>query len=78
MKKIFKSTLAVALVAAAAFGGVKTYGAYSATSESDLLAENVEALSAGDGIVQHFQCKGTKGTCYVIDLIHIIDGKLSK
>ena len=43
------STLAVALVTAAAFGSVKTYGAYSATAESDqLLAENVEALS-GDG-----------------------------
>lgn len=41
-----KSTLAVALVAAAAFGGMKTYDAYAPVSQSDLLlAENVEALS---------------------------------
>lgn len=46
---MMKSTLAVALIATAAFGGVKTYGAYAGASESDtLLAENVEALS-GDG-----------------------------
>lgn len=44
-KKMMKSTLAVALIAAAAFGGVKTYGAYSTSTESNLLAENIEALS---------------------------------
>lgn len=44
-KKMMKSTLVVALIAAAAFGGVKTYGAYAGTSESDqLLSDNVEAL----------------------------------
>ena len=47
MRKIAKSTLVVALIAAAAFGGVKTYGAYSATDDTNLLAENVEALSDG-------------------------------
>lgn len=46
MKKIAKSTLVVALIAAAAFGGVKTYGAYAPETQSDLLlSENVEALS---------------------------------
>lgn len=55
-KKMMKSTLAVALVAAAAFGGAKTYGAYSATAESDqLLAENVEALSNDPGEGRKFR-----------------------
>jgi len=44
-KRIMKSTLAVALIAAAAFGGMKTYGSYVGTEESDILSENIEALS---------------------------------
>ena len=56
-KRIMKSTLAVALVAAAAFGGMKTYGAYAGTSESDyLLSENVEALSDGEDPKQPVTC----------------------
>ena len=56
---MMKSTLAVALIAAAAFGGVKTYGAYSASEESNLLSENIEALSdePGEGRkFRHMKC----------------------
>lgn len=63
-KKMMKSTLAVALVAAAAFGGAKTYGAYSATAESDqLLAENVEALSNGGDPKQPETCYKSVTEC---------------
>ena len=49
MKKNVKLTLVVVMVAAAVFGGVKTYGAYGTAVNSDqLLSENVEALSGGE------------------------------
>lgn len=71
-KKFFKSTLAVVLVAAAAFGGARTYGAYSATAESNLLAENIEALSDETGEPQAQRCTmakdGCSGPCYVGNL----------
>ena len=63
-KKFFKSTLAVVLVAAAAFGGVKTYGTYNATSESDLLTENVEALSDDADTKEKTKESSCKATVY--------------
>ncbi len=65
---MMKSTLAVALIAAAAFGGVKTYGAYKPSTESNLLAENIEALSQDTGESQPQRCtmakNGCSGPCY--------------
>ena len=53
MKKNVKLTLAVVMVVAAAFGGVKTYGAYAGASESDqLFSENIEALSNSESGVR--------------------------
>lgn len=51
MKKKIKTALLMAVVAAVGFCSYKAYGSYVAgnVSEEDLLlAENVEALSAGD------------------------------
>ena len=63
-KKFFKSTLAVVLFAAAAFGGARTYSTYTATTESaQLLSENVEAqagywewLMSHDYVCQPYKC----------------------
>ena len=56
-KKFFKSTLAVVMVAAAAFGGVKTYYSYIQPKESILLSENIEAMSDdGDPWYQAVKC----------------------
>ena len=63
MKKNVKLTLVVVMVAAAVFGGVKTYGAYGTAVNSDqLLSENVEALSGGETEAQ-VTCYNTITTC---------------
>lgn len=69
-----KSTLAVALIAVAAFGGVKTYGAYSASTESNLLAENIEALSDETGEPQ----KKTYNDLHVPNYTYHLDGTKTK
>ena len=48
MKKIFKSTLAVAVMASAVFGGLKSYEMYAGMQSNNLLIANVEALADGD------------------------------
>lgn len=46
-KKLLKSTLAVAMVAVAGFGGYKSYEGYALSNNSGmLLADNVEALTS--------------------------------
>lgn len=51
MKAKFKNTLVIASIVMIGLGTYKTYGSYVSSSnskESLLLAENIEALSAGD------------------------------
>lgn len=68
----------IAAVAIATFVGKKIIKS-NADERNCLLMENVEALSAGnEGIVTHYKCEGTKGTCYVINVVTVIDGKLTK
>lgn len=53
MKNIFKATLAVAAIAAVGMGAYKTYSSYVAANMSEedlLLAENIEAMAAGDNL----------------------------
>lgn len=68
----------IAAIAIATFVGTKAMKS-NADESNALLMANVEALSAGtEGIVTHIKCKGTKYTCYVIDIFTVIDGKPSK
>ena len=68
MKKNVMKTMAAAIcVVAAGMGGVK---AYSGTNQSDanmLLAENVEALSAGEGTVSvgYLCIQSSTYACYI-------------
>lgn len=54
-----KTMVAVVCVAAAGMGGFKAYNAANQSEADMLLAENVEALSSGDG-----DGGGTRITCY--------------
>ncbi|MBP3788497.1 MAG: hypothetical protein J6I52_02645 [Prevotella sp.] len=77
-KKVFLMLPCIAAVAIATVVG-KNFFYSHADEENALLMENVEALSAGgEGVVTHFKCEGTKGICYVIDIVTVIDGKLTK
>jgi len=68
----------IAAVAIATFIGTKALKS-NANESNSILMENVEALSAGtEGLVTHIKCKGTKETCWVIDIFTVIDGKPSK
>lgn len=48
-KNVIKTAIAAVCVVAAGFGGVKAYNAANQSEADMLLAENVEALSSGDG-----------------------------
>lgn len=48
-KNVIKTAIAAVCVVAAGFGGVKAYNAANQSESDMLLAENIEALSAGDG-----------------------------
>lgn len=82
MKKNVKLFFAVVIVVVAMFGGVKAYGVYRTAPETELLSENVEALSSGgEGVAAQFKCVDTKYTCHVICdglPIIVVEGKLSK
>lgn len=68
----------IAAVAIATFVGKKTMES-NAYEKNSILMENVEALSAEECLdVRHYTCEGTKGICHVINLITIIDGKLTE
>ena len=63
------------MAVAACAGAFGAYESYQQSGESDaLLAENVEALSNVE-LVTHFKCLDKPETCYVINLITIIDGR---
>ena len=49
MKKIFRSTLAMAMLAIACYGGVKAFEKCVDSSAVSLIAANVEALSMPEG-----------------------------
>ena len=48
-KNVFKSAFAIACVVAASVSGIKAYNAANQSKTDMLLAENVEALTVGDG-----------------------------
>jgi hypothetical protein len=57
MKKILKSTLAVAILTSASFGGLKAYEMYAGVQSNNLLVANVEALAAdGDAPTLPVEC----------------------
>jgi len=77
-KKVIMMLPCIAAIAFVSFAGKKAIES-NADERNSLLMANVEALSAGgEGIVTHLKCKGTKNTCYMINLITVIDGKLTK
>lgn len=47
-KNILKSTLVVATLTVAGYGGVKAYKTYAKSLSCDLLSANIEALANGD------------------------------
>lgn len=59
MKRKLKLALASVCVVAAGFGGMKAYNAANQSEADLLLAENVEALSGGEGA-----SSGTRIKCY--------------
>lgn len=77
MKKTFIALSCLAAVAIAAIGGMKS-SVSNAFESNGLLQENVEALSASSALPIHYRCKNTTGTCYVINLLIVIDGELTK
>ena len=58
MKRKLKLALASACVVAAGFGGMKAYNAANQSETDLLLAENVEALSIGEGPESVSECEG--------------------
>ena len=78
MKKKILMLPCIAAVAIVTFVGKKTMES-NAYEKNSIMMENVEALSAGGkGIVTHYTCEGTKNICHVINLITVIDGKLTE
>ena len=77
MKRKILMLPCIAAVAIATFVGKKTMES-NAYEKNSILMENVEALSAGEGLITHYTCEGTKGICHMINLITIIDGKLTE
>lgn len=61
-KNVIKTAIAAVCVVAAGFGGVKAYNAANQSEADMLLAENAEALSAGEG-APWFDCPYTGGEC---------------
>lgn len=64
-KKVIKIFACSAIVIAVGFGLQKSYDSMSSTTESDLVAENVEALSSADVGVQYSCRKNYTGKKWV-------------
>lgn len=66
-KNVIKTAIAAVCVAAAGMGGMKAYNAANQSESNMLLAENVEALTAGEslGDCVESQCGfGAYESCY--------------
>ena len=66
-KNVFKTMVAAVCVVAAGMGGMKAYNAGNQSEANVLLAENVEALSAGDGTVSvgYLCVQSSTYVCYI-------------
>ena len=64
MKRKLKLALASVCVVAAGFGGMKVYNAANQSEADLLLAENVEALSGGEGVTIVCGTREHKGPCW--------------
>lgn len=64
-KNAMKTMVATVCVVAAGMGGIKAYNAGNQSEVNMLLAENIEALSRGDGTI-HIDCLPDDGfTCWL-------------
>lgn len=63
-------------VVAAGMGGMKAYNAGNQSEANKLLAENVEALSAGGEVIVDILCRESPGDkCYLGDGLRALNAK---
>ena len=66
-KNVLKAMIAAVCVVAAGMGGMKAYNAGNQSETNVLLAENVEALSQGEVIVDRLCMYSPGDKCYLGD-----------